>query len=265
MRCLEGERVKTLLSDDHFLIDGTLIDVWASMKSLRPKDGGDDDAPPGGGRNAERDFRGHKRSNETHASTTDADAPLYRKGDGQPSRLCFMGHLPMETHKAPIVDAALAHATGTAEREAALVMPDRRKRRRRITLGADNAHDIADFVGALHRGDTTPHIAINSRVTKTGKRRKTSIDRRIMRHPGYAVSQRTRKRIEESVGRIKTTAGLAKTRHRDLDRAGWMFSGSAELLEDGTLEIEFACHLGDEAVLKAERATSSAACWSRHA
>jgi transposase len=224
---LRGERIKKLLSDDHFSVDGTLIDAWASMKSFRRKDGGDDDGPLGGGRNAERDFRGEKRSNETHASTTDPDARLYRKGDGQPSRLCFMGHLLMENRNALIVDAAPTQATGTAEREAALVMLDRRKRRRRITLGADKAYDIADFVGELRRRSTTPHIAMNDHVTKTGKRRKTSIDRRITRHPGYGVSQCIRKRIEESFGWIKTTAGLAKTRHRGLDRVGWMFTLTA--------------------------------------
>lgn len=224
---LQGERVKKLLSDDHFSVDGTLIDAWASMKSFRRKDCGDDDAPPGGGRNAERDFRGEKRSNETHASTTDPDARLYRKGDGQPSRLCFMGHLLMENRNALIVDTALTHATGTAEREAALAMLDRRKRRRRITLGADKAYDIADFVDDLRRREVTPHITINDHVTKTGKRRKTSIDRRITRHPGYAVSQCIRKRIEESFGWVKTTAGLAKTRHRGLVRVGWMFTLTA--------------------------------------
>ena len=128
---LQGERVKKLLSDDHFSVDGTLIDAWASMKSFRRKEGGDHDEPPPSGRNAERDFRGQKRSNETHASVTDPDARLYRKGDGQSSRLCFMGHLLMENRNALIVDAALTHATGTAERDAALRMLDRRKRQRR--------------------------------------------------------------------------------------------------------------------------------------
>jgi transposase len=224
---LQGERIKKLLSDDHFSVDGTLIDAWASMKSFRPKEGDEDDGPPPSGRNAERDFRGQKRSNETHASTTDPEARLYRKSDGQPSRLCFMGHLLMENRNALIVDATLTHATGIAEREAALLMLDRRKRRRRITLGADKAYDVADFVDELRRRNTTPHIAINDHVTKTGRRRKTSIDRRITRHPGYAVSQCIRKRIEESFGWIKTTAGLAKTRHRGLDRAGWMFTLTA--------------------------------------
>ena len=215
-------RRRELLSDEHFSVDGTLIDAWASMKSFRPKDGGDDDAPPAG-RNAERDFRGQKRSNETHSSSTDPDARLYRKGNGQSSRLCFMGHLLMENRNGLIVDAAFTHATGTAEREAALAMLDRGKRRRRITLGADKAYDVAAFVEALRARRVTPHIARDDHLTKTGKRRRTSVDGRTTRHAGYAVSQRIRKRIEESFGWIKTSAGLAKTRHRGLERAGWTF------------------------------------------
>jgi len=221
---LQGERVQALLSDDHFSVDGTLIDAWASMKSFRPKDGGDADAPPGGGRNAERDFHGQKRSNETHASTTDPDARLHRKGDGQSSRLCFMGHLLMENRSALIVDAELTRAGGTAEREAALAMLERRKRRARITLGADKAYDVADFVETLRARKITPHIAVDGHLTKTGKRRKTRVDRRTTRHSGYAVSQRIRKRIEEGFGWIKTSAGLAKTRHRGIERVGWMFT-----------------------------------------
>jgi transposase len=225
---LQGERVKALLSDEHFSVDGTLIDAWASMKSFRPKDGEDDDAPPGSGRNAERDFRGQKRSNETHASTTDPDARLYRKGNGQSSRLCFMGHLLMENRNALIVDAALTRASGTAEREAALAMLERRRKgRRRVTLGADKAYDVAAFVDTLRAGRITPHIAIDGHLTKAGKRRKTRVDGRTTRHPGYAVSQRIRKRIEEGFGWVKTTAGLAKTRHRGIERVGWMFTLSA--------------------------------------
>jgi transposase len=220
---LQGKRVKALLSDEHFSVDGTLIDAWASMKSFRPKDGGDDD-PPTGGRNAERDFRGEKRSNQTHASVSDPDAKLYRKGEGQSSRLCFMGHVLMENRNGLIVDAALSQATGTAEREAALLMVERRQTRRRITLGADKAYDVSGFVDDLRAHKVTPHIAIDGHLTKTGKRRKTRIDRRTTRHPGYAVSQRVRKRIEESFGWIKATAGFAKTRHRGLDRVGWMFA-----------------------------------------
>ncbi len=221
---LHGARVRRLLSDEHFSVDGTLIEAWASMKSFRRKDDGGD---PPAGRNAERDFRGERRSNATHASTTDADARLFRKGDGQSSRLCFMGHLLMENRNALIVDAALTRASGTAEREAALAMLGRRKKARRVTLGADKAYDVAEFVDALRDLAVTPHIAVDGHVRKTGKPRKTRVDRRTTRHPGYAASQRLRKRIEEGFGWIKTTGGLAKTRHRGLDRVGWMFTLTA--------------------------------------
>ena len=182
---------------------------------------------PPAGRNAERDFRGERRSNATHASSTDADARLFRKGDGQSSRLCYMGHLLMENANALIVDAALTRASGTAEREAALAMLGRRKTCRHITLGADKAYDVAAFVDALRDRAVTPHIAVDGHVRKTGKPRATRIDRRTTRHPGYAASQRLRKRIEEGFGWIKTTGGLAKTRHRGLDRVGWMFTLTA--------------------------------------
>ncbi len=221
---LHGARVRRLLSDEHFSVDGTLIEAWASMKSFRRKDDGGD---PPAGRNAERDFRGERRSNATHASTTDADARLFRKGEGQSSRLCFMGHLLMENRNALIVDAALTQASGTAEREAALAMLGRRKKARRVTLGADKAYDVAEFVDALREGAVTPHIAIDGHVRKIGKLCKTRVDRRTIRHLGYAASQRLRKRIEEGFGWIKTTDGLAKTRHRGLDRVGWMFTFTA--------------------------------------
>ena len=154
--------VKKLLSSDHFSVDGTLIDAWASMKSFRPKDGSGE--PPGPGRNVERNFRNEKRSNATHASTTDPDARLYRKADGRESRLCFMGHVLMENRNGLAVDAALTRATGTAEREAALAMLDRRKRGGRITLGADKAYDVTAFIEDLRRRKITPHIAINGAV-----------------------------------------------------------------------------------------------------
>lgn len=229
---LNQVRVKALLSDEHFSVDGTLIDAWASMKSFRPKewpkDGGrDDDGTPPVGRNAERDFRGEKRSNETHASTTDPDAKLYRKGNGQSSRLCFMGHLLMEHRNALIVDAALTRAGGMAEREAALTMLDRRKGQRHGTLAADKAYDVAAFVRELRTRNITPHIAIDGHVRVNGRPRRTAIDKRTTRHPGYAVSQRLRKRIEEGFGWIKTTGNLAKTRHRGLDRVGWAFTLTA--------------------------------------
>lgn len=214
---LNQKRVRSLLSDEHFSVDGTLIEAWASMKSLRPKD---DPGPPGGGRNAERNFRGAKRSNDTHASTTDPDAKLYRKGNGQSSVMCFMGHLLMENRNGLIVDTALTRACGTAEREAALALLDRRTGRRRITVGGDKGFDARAFVDDLRKRNVTPHIARDDHPTKTGKRRRSAIDGRVTRHPGYAVSQRIRKRIEEGFAWIKTVGGLAKTRHRGVARVG---------------------------------------------
>ncbi|SMF73221.1 transposase, partial [Tistlia consotensis] len=142
----------------------------------------------------------------------------------QSSVLCFMGHLLMENRNGLIVDAELTRASGTAEREAALAMLGRRTKRHRITLGADKAYDVAAFVGELRRRRVTPHIARDDHLTKTGKRRRSAVDGRTTRHPGYAVSQRLRKRIEEAFGWIKTTGGLRKTRHRGLARVGWMFT-----------------------------------------
>jgi transposase len=223
---LAQPRVKTLLSDDHFSVDGTLIEAWASMKSFRPKDGSDE--PPGPGRNAERNFHGEKRSNETHKSTTDPEAKLYRKGDGQPAKLYYMGHVLMENRNALLVQARLGEATGTAERKQALALIDgRRPGTRRVTLGADKAYDVTEFIVALRERNVTPHIAIDGHLTKTGKRRKTAIDTRTTRHAGYAISQVIRKRIEEPFGWIKTVAVLRKTRHRGAARVGWMFTLAA--------------------------------------
>ncbi len=215
-------QVKRLLSDEHFTVDGTLIDAWASMKSFRPKDGSGE--PPAPGRNGERNFRREKRSNETHASTTDPDARLYRKGDGQGSRLCFMGHVLMENRNGLAVDATLTHATGTAEREATLTMLDRRKRGGRITLGADKTYDVTAFVGDLRKRKVTPHIAINGAVSKRGKPRKTAIDRRTTHHPGYAVSQRIRKRVEEVFGWVKAQAGFDQVKVRGRRKAEAVFT-----------------------------------------
>ena len=222
---LELRQVKRLLSSEHFSVDGTLIDAWASMKSFRPRDGSGE--PPGPGRNGERDFRKEKRSNATHASATDPDARLYRKAVGRESRLCFMGHALMENRHGLVVDATLTHATGTAEREATLAMLDRRNGRRRITLGADKAYDVEAFVGDLRARRVTPHIAINGAVSKTGKPRRTAIDGRTTRHPGYAISQRCRKRIEEVFGWIKTQAGLAKVKVRSRPKAEAVFTFAA--------------------------------------
>ncbi|MEE9359797.1 MAG: IS5 family transposase [Hyphomicrobium sp.] len=220
-------KVKRLLSDEHFTVDGTLINAWASMKSFRPKDGTGE--PPAPGRNGARDFRKEKRSNETHASITDPDARLYRKGNGQSSRLCFMGHILMENRHGLTVDTAFTHATGTAEREANLEMIDRRKRGRRITLGADKAYDVEAHVRDLRARKVTPHIAVNDTPTKTGKRRKTAIDKRTTRHQGYAVSQRIRKRVEEGFGWIKEQAGFRriKVRGRRKGEAVFTFAAAA--------------------------------------
>lgn len=210
-------KVKQLMSSEHFSVDGTLIDAWASMKSFRPKDGSGE--PPSSGRNGERDFHGEKRSNETHASTTDPDARLYRKGNGRESRLCYMGHVLMENRNGLVVDAVLTLATGTAEREAALTLLDRRPvKGGRITLGADKAYDVAAFVRDLRARNVTPHIAVNGTVSKTGKVRSTAIDRRTSRHPDYAISLRLRKRIEEVFGWAKAQAGFAKTKLRGKDK-----------------------------------------------
>jgi transposase len=218
---LAQPRVKRLLSTDHFSVDGTLIEAWASMKSFRPKDGSDN--PPGdGGRNAEADFHGRKRSNETHASTTDPDSRLYRKGPGKEAKLSFLGHGLMENRSGLLVDACLTQADGHAERVAALhMMEPRAERPRAVTLGADKGYDAEDFVNELRSMKVTPHVAQNT------SNRSSAIDGRTTRHGGYAVSQRIRKRIEEAFGWIKTVAGQEKTRFRGVGRVGWSFTFAA--------------------------------------
>lgn len=222
-------RRRDLLSDEHFSVDGTLIEAWASIKSFRPKDGSGE--PPGPGRNGERDFHGEKRSNLTHASTTDPEAKLYRKGAGQASRMAYMGHVLMENRNGLVVGACATQASGTAEREAALALVDglgtEGRVTGRITLGADKAYDVREFVCALRARRITPHIARDDHLTKTGKRRTSAIDGRTTRHPGYGVSLRIRKRIEEVFGWSKTVGGLRKTRHKGTDRVGWVFTLNA--------------------------------------
>jgi transposase len=219
---LAQPRVKKLLSTDHFSVDGTLIEAWASMKSVKPKDdpsGGHGESPAdGGGRNAEADFHGQKRSNDTHASTTDPEARLYRKGKGKETKLCFIGHGLMENRHGLLVDACLTLADGHAERVAALHMIEpRAERAQAITLGADKAYDAEDFVNELRSMRVTPHVAQNT------SGRSSAIDGRTTRHGGYAVSQRIRKRIEEAFGWMKTVAGQEKTKFRGRDRVGWAF------------------------------------------
>jgi transposase len=181
-------QVKGLLSSEHFSVDGTLIEAWASMKSFVPRDGSG--KPPGPGRNGGRIFHKEKRSNGTHASTTDPDAKLFRKADGQESRLCFMGSTLMENRNGLIVGADVMCATDTAEREAALALIDRHKRAaRRVTLGADKLYDAAALIRDLRARKVTPRVAVSGAVLKTGKRRSTPIDGRTTQNPGHAVSQ----------------------------------------------------------------------------
>ena len=230
-RLLEGEiatkllttilaqpKVKRLLSSDHFSVDGTLVEAWASMKSFKPKNDGGSEPPPGGKRNAEADFRGEKRSNETHASTSDPDAMLYRKGAGMEAKLCFIGHALMENRHGLFVDTRLTRVSGHAERLAALHMIEPcADRPRAITLGGDKNFDTKDFVMELREINVTPHVARNTS-------RSSAIDGRTTRHPGYAISQRIRKRIEEGFGWMKTVAGLRKTKYRGLEKVGWAFT-----------------------------------------
>jgi transposase len=230
-------RVQALMSDEHFSVDGTLIQAWASHKSFQPKpqaDKGDPPAPPGSGalgpspgRNAEQNWRGQTRSNETHRSVTDPDARLARKSNGQASILAYAGHVLMENRNGLVAQSCLTHATGTAERDAALVLVDRLGQRRRITLGADKGYDALGFVQALRQRRVTPHIATDRRVSKTGVVRRSGVDGRTQRHPGYAVSQRIRKRIEEVFGWVKSSAGFRQTKHRGRERVAWCFDLAA--------------------------------------
>jgi transposase len=217
-RILEQAKTAKLLSDEHFTVDGTLIEAWASLKSFRPKD-----APPpeGGGRNPEVDFHGEKRLNQTHASTTDPEARLFRKGKGKEAKLCFMGHVLMENRHGLVISPRLTGATGTAEREAAEAMVEGVPGRHRITVGRDKAYDTRGFVQAMRGLKAVPHVAQNCQG------RRSAIDGRTTRHPGYAVSQRLRKRVEEIFGWMKTVGNLRKTRHRGEDRVGWVFTLSA--------------------------------------
>jgi transposase len=214
---MEHKELRGLLSDEHFSVDGTQIAAWASMKSFKAKDGSGD--PPGPGRNGERDFHGEKPSNATHASSTDPEAQLYRKGRGKEAKLSFIGHALMENRSGLIVAATLTQATGTAEREAAEAMVVRHSPgARRITLGADKGYDAAAFVADMRALNVTPHIAQNV----SGRR--SAIDARTTRHPGYTVSQQKRKRVEEPFGWGKTIGGLARPMLRGVRKLGFKFT-----------------------------------------
>ena len=209
---LEEARRERLLSEDHFTVDGTLLEAWASMKSVRPRD--DDSGPAPGGKNRDVDYRGEKRRNETHASTTDPEAQLMRKGLGKETKLSYIGHVLMENRNGLVVDVMLTQATGRAEREAAVRMLDRlsgRKRRRR-TLGADRGYDTQDFVKDMRQRNVTPHVAQN----ESGRR--SAIDGRTTSWGGYNVSQRVRKRVEEIFGWMKTVGGGRKLRYIGVKR-----------------------------------------------
>jgi transposase len=216
---LADPQVRPLLSDEHFSVDGTLIEAWASMKSFRRKDGGD--APPGPGRNSPRDFRGEKLSNETHASTTDPDARLYKKAAGAAAKLCHMGHAVMENRSCLVVETKVTQASGTAEAEAATAMIGTMPGQHRLTVGADKLFDTSGFVADMRGLNVTPHVAQNDNG------RASAIDARTTRHPGYTVSLILRKRIEEAFGWIKTIGGQAKTHFHGTPRVDWMFTLAA--------------------------------------
>lgn len=217
---LSRPAVKTLLSAEHFSVDGTMLKAFASMKSFRAKNGSDE--PPEDGRNGERDFRKEKRSNETHASTTDPDARLYRKGKGQESRLAYLGHALMENRNGLAVAGMVTHATGTAEREAASELSA--DLAEGATLGADKGYDVEAFVEELKERKIVPHVAINGTVSKTGEVRKTAVPAEVATSPGYTASLRCRKRIEEIFGWIKTTAGFTQLKVRGLDKVKAAFT-----------------------------------------
>ena len=207
-----------LLSDEHFTVDGTLIEAWAGLKSFQRKDGkgaGPSDADPG---NPTVNFHGEKRSNDTHGSTTDAEARLARKGDGKEAKLSYGGHVLMENRNGLAVNTRVTLATGTCEREASIEMVEEIPGSGGVTLGADKNYDTKDHVAQLRERNVTPHVA---------QKKHSAIDGRTTRHAGYAVSQQKRKRIEEIFGWLKTVAMLRKTRHKGLLRVGWVFTFAA--------------------------------------
>jgi transposase len=217
-------RRRKLLSDEHFTVDGTLIEAWAGQKSFRRKDKDHDPLnppPPDRGGNPTVNWHREKRSNETHQSLTDPMARLYKKTRGAEARLGYLGHVLTENRNGLVVDVRLTQATGTAERDAALQMLDNKPAGRRVTLGGDRGYDTRGFVAETRERRVTPHVAQND------SNRRSAIDARTTRHDGYGVSQRKRKRVEEVFGWIKTVAQQRKTRFRGLDRVGWMFTLAA--------------------------------------
>ena len=211
---LAEARRRSLLSDEHFTVDGTLIEAWASHKSFKPKDQSDSDE---GGSNPSVDFRRQRRTNDTHASRTDPEARLYKKSKGAESRLCYMGHLMIDNRHGLATNACVTIASGTAEREAAVQMAGEIPGRGRVTLAADKGYDTRDCIRKLRDRNITPHVAQND------TNRRSAIDRRTTRHPGYTVSQKKRKLVEQMFGWAKTVGLMRKTRHRGTQRVDWMF------------------------------------------
>ena len=208
---------RDLVSNEHFTVDGTLLEAWASLKSFKKVDD-PDPPPPDDPGNPTVDFHGERRTNDTHASTTDPDAKLARKGKGKEAKLSYTGHVLMENRNGLAVNVAVLHATGTAERDAALEMVVDIPNLGRVTLGGDKNYDTADMVEALRELNITPHVAQND------TNRRSAIDARTTRHPGYAISQQKRKRVEEIFGWLKTVGGLGKLRHRGIERVEWIFT-----------------------------------------
>jgi transposase len=211
---------KKLTSDEHFTVDGTLVEAWASLKSFQRKDG--KNTPPDDPGNPTVDFHGEKRSNQTHESTTDPDALLARKGNGKEAKLSYNGNLLIENRNGLIITTELFQANGTAERDAALVMLEQLPGEKRVTVGADKAYDTKEFVAECRNMQVTPQVAQN--LKRSGG---SAIDERTTRHDGYAISQKKRKRIEESFGWLKTIALMRKVRHRGIHKVGWVFTFAA--------------------------------------
>jgi transposase len=217
---VERARGARLISDEHFSVDGTLLEAWASMKSFRPK--GSKQDPPEDPGNPTVDFHGETRSNQTHESTTDGDAKLARKGAGKEAKLSYSGNLLIENRNGLIVNAELLEANGRAERDAALMMLEQLPGDQRLTVGGDKGFDTAEFVAECRHMNVTPHVAQNEK--RPGG---SAIDERTTRHAGYAISQKKRKRIEECFGWMKDIALLRKLKHRGLSKGGWIFSFAA--------------------------------------
>ena len=218
---LAQARERELLSDEHFTVDGTLIEAWAGQKSFTRQEAKPPTPPPDDPGNPSIDFRGERRTNATHASTTDPEARLYKKAKGQEAKLAYWGHVLRENRHGLVVDTDVTQATGTAEREAALTMAEAIPGQQRITLGADKNYDTRNFVRELRELRVTPHVAQNT------SGRSSAIEGRTTRHPGSAVSQRKRKGVEEIFGWMKTVGLLRKTRYRGVARVGWMFTFAA--------------------------------------